>query len=93
MQGCSGHRPLDLVFSLPDDMAPEDNDQAMDFMDDLLDDMELGPAEVQVGITPHYCNIKKGIHLSEHNDKNSFGSVTFENWENSKYLFMLFKLD
>lgn len=72
IEGCSGHFPLDLLFALPDQAGIDDTAVLLKFIKSVTGDLVISPVQVQVGMTPRLCSLKKAIQLNANDNFEGF---------------------
>jgi collagen type VI alpha len=66
IEGCTGSRPMENIWAIPDLADENENDLALNLIGDVSAEMKIGPSRVQVGLTPRNCQVGKEIRLKEH---------------------------
>jgi len=66
IEGCTGHKPMDNIWAIPDLVDENENDFALDLINEVSSEMKIGPNRVQVGLTPRNCQVGAAIRLKEH---------------------------
>lgn len=65
-------RPADVIFSVPDDAGIRDTNTALAFIQSFLDDLDIGPEAVRMGVTPRLCDDKNPISLNAHDTRSGY---------------------
>lgn len=72
IEGCSGHKKMDHIWSISDWAGVEETNLAIEFINSLTRDMTIDPDHVQVGLTPRFCEEASGIRLKDHDTGKGF---------------------
>jgi hypothetical protein len=77
--GCSSRAPVDVIFSLPNEADSQQTDSCLRLVSALADDLDIGPAAVQLGVTPRLCSDEKAaIRLKDHDTVDGLRSALQE---------------
>ncbi|CAH1791714.1 unnamed protein product [Owenia fusiformis] len=69
-QPCGARQPADIVFALgADNSNTENRNSALDFINKVIKDMEVGNDNIQVGMVPKDCSSLSGFTPSDFNTK------------------------
>jgi len=66
IEGCTGSKPMENIWAIPDLVDERENDLALNLISEVTSEMKIGPNRVQVGLTPRTCQAGAAIRLKEH---------------------------
>jgi len=66
IEGCTGHKPMDNIWAIPDLADERENDLALNLINEVSSEMKIGPTSVQVGLSKRTCQDGTPIRLKEH---------------------------
>ena len=72
IEGCSGSKKMDHLWSISDQAGVDETNYALDFIKAVTAEMNIDPLRIQVGLTPRYCDEGNAIRLKDHDTREGF---------------------
>jgi len=78
ISGCRSQARLDIAFALPDFIGARETGLALNFVNELAGEFQLGSTSVQTAITPRYCYADEPIFLNQYDSVVRFRTTLIE---------------